>query len=279
MAADSSNKKLFFSLVNRQRKEGRHALSQLFVDDRHLTTDETIREGWAAYFERLATPVDDHTYDESFEQQVDLDFDLICDICASLQDSVPEISSETAERIIKSLKNNRSCDGNGISAEHLKYGGKPVSIFIAQVLNSVFRYGKVPEMFKMGYITPIYKKQGKPLFDPNSYRRITITSLIGKVLEKYLLESAFSEFEALQNPLQKGFTKGTSATVAALLFTEAIAEARDTKTPLYAACIDASKAFDVVWHKVTSEKVLQSRLDWEVLEHSARQLPGNVFGG
>ena len=108
MAADSSNKKLFFSLVNRQRKEGRHALSQLFVDDRHLTTDEAIREGSASYFERLATPVDDHTYDESFEQQVDLDFDLICDICASLQDSVPEISSETAERIIKSLKNNRS---------------------------------------------------------------------------------------------------------------------------------------------------------------------------
>ena len=62
-----------------------------------------------------------------------------------------------------SLKNNRSCDGNGISAEHLKYGGKPVSIFIAQVLNSVFRYGKVPEMFKMGYITPIYKKQGNRL--------------------------------------------------------------------------------------------------------------------
>ena len=52
--------------------------------------------------------MDDHTYDESFEQQVDLDFDLTCDICASLQDSVPEISSETAERIIKSLKNNRS---------------------------------------------------------------------------------------------------------------------------------------------------------------------------
>ena len=103
--------------------------------------------------------MDDHTYDESFEQQVDLDFDLICDIilCASLQDSVPEISSETAEWIIKSLKTNRSCDRNGISGEHLKYGGTPMSVFIAEVLNSVFRYGKVPEMFKMGYITPIYK--------------------------------------------------------------------------------------------------------------------------
>ena len=40
-----------------------------------------------------------------------------------------------------------------------------MGVFIAQVLNSVFRYGKVPGMFKMGYITPIYKKQGKPLFD------------------------------------------------------------------------------------------------------------------
>ena len=223
--------------------------------------------------------MDDHTYDESFEQQVDLDFDLICDICASLQDSVPEISSETAERIIKSLKNNRSCDGNGISAEHLKYGGKPVSIFIAQVLNSVFRYGKVPEMFKMGYITPIYKKQGKPLFDPNSYRRITITSLIGKVLEKYLLESAFSEFEALQNPLQKGFTKGTSATVAALLFTEAIAEARDTKTPLYAACIDASKAFDVVWHKSLLRKFYNLGLTgrcWNILQDSYQEMSSVV---
>ena len=76
-----------------------------------------------------------------------------------------------------------------------------------------------------------------------------MTSLIGKVLEKSLLETVFSELEALQNLLQKGFTKGTSATIAALLFTEATAEARDTKSPLYVACIDPSKAFDVVWHK------------------------------
>ena len=76
----------------------------------------------------------------------------------------------------------------------------------------------------MGYITPI-------------------------ILERYLLQSASSEIEALQNPLQMGFTKRTSATVAALLFTEAIAIVRDTKTPLYAACIDASKTLDVGLHK------------------------------
>ena len=81
------------------------------------------------------------------------------------------------------------------------------------------------------YITPIYKKHGKPIHDPNPYRRITITSVIGKILEKYILQTAFAKIESGQNPLQKGFTKGTSATTAALMFTEALAEARDTKQP------------------------------------------------
>ena len=104
-------------------------------------------------------------------------------------------------------------------------------------------------------MTPIYKKHGKPIHDPNSYRRITVRSLIGKILEKYILQTAIAEIEHGQNPLQKGFTKGTSATWAALMFTEAIAEARDTKTTLYAAYIDASKANDVVWHNSTLRKL------------------------
>ena len=40
-----------------------------------------------------------------------------------------------------------------------------------------------------------------------------------------------------------------------MLFTEAIAEARDTKTTLYAACIDASMAYDVVWHNSMLRKL------------------------
>ena len=39
------------------------------------------------------------------------------------------------------------------------------------------------------------------------------------------------------------------------MFTEALAEARDTKTTLYTVCIDASKAFDVVWHNSMLRKL------------------------
>ena len=73
--------------------------------------------------------------------------------------------------------------------------------FVTCVLNAIFRLGKVPEMFKLGYITPIYKKHGKPIHDPNSSRRITITNLIGKILEKYILQTGFAEIEHGQNPV------------------------------------------------------------------------------
>ena len=86
---------------------------------------------------------------------MDLDFNLVCAICANLQDSVNEISCETVEKILKSLNNNKSCDGTGITADHLKYGGRHVSAFIAEVLNSLLCYGKEPEIFKMGYHTYI----------------------------------------------------------------------------------------------------------------------------
>ncbi|MEW8546489.1 MAG: reverse transcriptase domain-containing protein, partial [Candidatus Thiodiazotropha sp.] len=43
-------------------------------------------------------------------------------------------------------------------------------------------------------------------------------------------------------------TKDTSPTCGSLLLTEAIAESVDLGKPLYTAFIDASKAFDVVWH-------------------------------
>ena len=71
-----------------------YALNQLYVGDRHLTTEDDIREGWASYFEKLATPADDPTYDADFKQQVDLDLNLICNICSSMQDNLPEISCE-----------------------------------------------------------------------------------------------------------------------------------------------------------------------------------------
>lgn len=53
----------------------------------------------------------------------------------------------------------------------------------------------IPSIFKSGIITPVYKRHDKPLEDPNSYRRITVSSIVGKLFEKVLLKKIFPTFK------------------------------------------------------------------------------------
>ena len=116
MEANTSDRKLLYSLVNRQRKDGKSSLSRLVVDDVQLTTDEAIREGWASYFHKLAAPKEKDHYKSEYKRQMDFDFELICDICSNVQECPPLVRESEVEQIIKSLKNNKAPDGYGVSA-------------------------------------------------------------------------------------------------------------------------------------------------------------------
>ena len=49
--------------------------------------------------------------------------------------------------------------------------------------------------------------------------------------------------------MQRGFSNGSSSTNAALIVSELMNEARDSKKELFIASLDARKAFDVVYQK------------------------------
>ena len=73
-----------------------------------------------------------------------------------------------------------------------------------------------------------------------------MTSIFLKVLEAICIEQEAGTLNKDLSDLQFGFTEGRSPAMASLLITEAIAEAREMKTPLYINTLDARKAFDVV---------------------------------
>ena len=82
-----------------------------------------------------------------------------------------------------------------------------------------------------------------------------------------------------QSRLQRGFTKNVPPTNAGLIFTEMIAEAEDEKYPLYAVFIDASKAFDVVWHASLLRRLHESGItenDWKILDNWYKGLKSRV---
>ncbi|CAG2256236.1 unnamed protein product [Mytilus edulis] len=106
----------------------------------------------------------------------------------------------------------------------------------------------IPALIKSGIVCPVFKSGGKPKDDPNSYRKITITSSVGKVVEKIHLSRNEDKILERQSNLQKGFTKGESPCIAVLIIAELIMEAKKRYSSLYIALMDARKAFDILWH-------------------------------
>ena len=145
------------------------------------------------------------------------------------------------------MKNNKAADNQGITAEHLKHAKAHIATPLTSIINKIQKEAQIPDLFKTGVVTPILKK-GKTMHSPDSYRRITVTSITNKVLEKIVLPSIDDPMLTLQSRMQRGFTGGSSSGNAAFLYTEVLAEAADCKKPIYTAMLDASKAFDVVVH-------------------------------
>ena len=88
------------------------------------------------------------------------------------------------EHALKCLKLKRSVGPDNILPEHLRYCGPVCMKCLCKVYNSICDLELIPDCFKHGIIVPAFKGKGKLLV--NSYRGITITSVLAKVLENLL---------------------------------------------------------------------------------------------
>ena len=133
----------------------------------------------------------------------------------------------------------------------------------------------MPDIFRLGVVTPCYKRKGKPTSDPNSYRKITVTSALEKVTEKLHLKHSSHPLDIAQNPLKKGFTRGTSNSHVAVIITELIAESKDENSPLVIGFQDAQKAFDVLGHDSVIRKLYLAgivRKKWNIINEWYKDL-------
>ena len=273
------DQKLFYKLINRQRNGHSRKLNKLTVDDVHLETSSEIREGWANYFKQLSTPSSSPVFVNEHKQLIENDVQTLLDL--QNKSVVPEnyASADEIFDAMMKMKNGKAADELNLMSEHLKLGGPTICNVLKVLFDRIVKQKKIPDIFKSGIITPVYKKHNKPLEDPNSYRRITVCSIIGKVFETIHLSKMNSILENHQNCLQRGFTSNVPPTNAALLLTEAIAESKDKKKQIYAAFIDASKAFDVVWHDSLLIRLFESGIvgnDWLLVHDWYQNLKSKV---
>ncbi|MCW4345464.1 MAG: reverse transcriptase domain-containing protein, partial [Candidatus Thiodiazotropha endolucinida] len=260
MDAHETDSRAFFRMIKRQRSSKSTNTQLLEYQDRTLTGPEEVANGFASHFEALATPADDPQFDASYHSQVTLDKLLIEDICTNQESVYQPTTPLEIEKIVQTFKNNKAQDLQGLSAEHLKFAPDVTYVHLSNLMNFIMQTGYIPNEMKIGVITPVLKKD-KDARLPTNYRGITVLSIIGKVLEKVLLKRTETTLCREQSRFQRGFTRNSSSTNAALIVTEVQNEAKLNKQNLHLVTLDACKAFDVVWQDSLLRKVYLAGVD------------------
>jgi len=85
---------------------------------------------------------------------------------------VPEPSAYEFGLAIDNQKSHKSPGIDQISAELIKAGGRTICLEIHKLITSIWKKGKLPEMWKESIIVPIHKKGDKT--DYNNYRGVSL---------------------------------------------------------------------------------------------------------
>ena len=93
-------KKLFYKLIDNQRQNGKKTLSSLYIEDKQLTSDTEIREGWARYFKSIANPeTADVESDEEYTAHIELNKLLIKEQCKNDNNEI-HVSGDLVRSVI-----------------------------------------------------------------------------------------------------------------------------------------------------------------------------------
>lgn len=113
--------------------------------------------------------------------------------------------------------------------------------------------GQFPEIWKMSYITPIFKSGNR--HEVENYRAISKISLFSKIFEQIVTDKIFDSLGRFLCPEQHGFLRGRSTVSNLLVYTEFLSEALERRCQVDAVYTDFSKAFDRVNHGVLMAKL------------------------
>ncbi len=104
------------------------------------------------------------------------------------------------------------------------FGGENLKLWIKKIFNRISSLEEIPASLNEGLIVPVHKGKGKDPFLPGSYRGITLSSVLSKVLEIALLQrlSPVLEDAGVPDFSQTAYQKGTSCADAIFATQEAL---------------------------------------------------------
>jgi hypothetical protein len=228
------NPKAFFNHANRKLKT-KCSVAELETQNGTAETDEEKGEALGEFFSSVFTREDTENIPEIEEKNPQK-------ILATI-----EITEQDVEKQINKLNPSKSAGPDNMHPRLLKETKSQIIKPMTTIFRKSMQEGKVPEDWKEGQITPIFKKGRKS--DPGNYRPVSLTSVVCKMMESIIRDKVMEHMEGYICPEQHGFLPGRSCTTQLLdslnLWTEWIHE----KNAVDVIYLDFAKAFDSVPHR------------------------------
>jgi hypothetical protein len=145
---------------------------------------------------------------------------------------------------------------DGLQVEHLKYGTHVLFEHLALLFQIILSQQYVPKTLCEGLVTCVSKKNKDPALC-NSYRPITICSVLSKLLEKIICPFLREKCDFVDH--QFGFRQDLGVQNAHSLLLSIMERHKIMKESLYVCTVDIAEAFDSILHSQSLVALLNSR--------------------
>ncbi|GBP31098.1 RNA-directed DNA polymerase from mobile element jockey [Eumeta japonica] len=184
-------------------------------------------------------PSDDHSVDNEIDEYLSSPNQL----CLPLK----HVTLYELSRKIRKLKEGKCPGYDLVDAILLKQLPKKGLLLILAIFNACPRLSFYPSQWKIAQVVMI-RKPGKPAHDVTSYRPISLLPVVGKLLEKLVLNRMREHLTEIIPTHQFGFREGHGTIEQVHRLVDVIGRALENKLYCCAAFLDISQAFDKVWH-------------------------------
>ena len=187
-------------------------------------------------------------------------FQEVSDLWRATTPNAVNISDNFSQRefaaALQHLKPGKAPGPDSICPELILHAGAALKSWLCDFLSSCLRRLKIPKIWRRALVVAI-PKPAKPVEDPKSYRPISLLCVPYKILERLI----YARVEPLIDPLlpkeQAGFRRGKSTLDQVVLLTQNIEDSFEAKKKAGAVFIDLTTAYDTVWHRGLTCKLLR----------------------